>query len=172
MTHPFIRLLPHGHGDPCAVCAGRFDGDKVVDGGVFPGREFVEFRVQDGGGDGPVMPGALVTQHDEPGRTVRMARDPRSGAAVPVTEMHPVICSVCLEVAGREIGLTDATLVASQRDTEREHAETAERSLAEAERELAEVKAGYGVVQQLHKLLGAEQEQTATKSTTKTRSAA
>jgi hypothetical protein len=40
--HPFIRLLDHGYGGVCFVCGHRFDGDRVVDGGTFKGRDFVE----------------------------------------------------------------------------------------------------------------------------------
>ncbi len=147
--HPFIRLLDHGYGGACFV-----DGDKPVHGGTFRGRNFVELKVQ---GDSPVTPGALISQYDEQDQTVRMHRDPLSGIASPVTEMHPVICTVCLQAAHREASLGDTTEIWQERTRERQRADQAERRVHELETELAEVKEGLRLARPLLKVLQSEQ---------------
>lgn len=111
-----------------------------------------------------VQPGALITERDEPGRTVRMHRDPNTGQATPVTEIHPQVCGECIAAIAREIGFSDAALIAAERDAERKRADEAEDKLHKAELELHETKAGYGAAQQFSKILRIEQEHAAKKA--------
>jgi hypothetical protein len=153
-VHPFIRPVdPAGLGERvCHVCGHGPDGDKITADGVIPGRRFCEFRVA---GVDAVDAGRVYTRHDEPGATVTTVRG-ADGSPVAVRHEHMVICQVCLEAAGRIVGLGDVTLADLESDRQRERAEDAERNVARLEAELADVREGARVAGVLSKIFEAE----------------
>jgi hypothetical protein len=151
--HAFIRAIDGPPGRPCWICGQSYEGFHIVGDDRIEPRRFVECRVQ---ADDPVVPAAvLISERDEPGRTVRMHRDPMSGAAQAVTvEEHPVICSECVAAAALQFGMpvtVDYTL-----EAEHERAERAERRAAEAESALELAERGYQTVRALHQLFELE----------------
>jgi hypothetical protein len=126
--HPFIHALSEPPGRPCAVCGHVYEGALIVGDERIESRRFVEFRVQEG--EPVVAPATLIGERHEPGRTVRMHRDPATGAAQAVTvEEHMVLCSDCIVAAVQQLGHSLGSVVEIERD------ELA-RELAESEREL------------------------------------
>src|SRR4051812_2627118 len=104
VQHPFIKPVEVPI-EPCMFCGLRYAGATVIDGEKIETRRYVAFELQLAGGDDGVAAGTVITQRDEPGRTVKLARDPGSGHAVPVYVQHPHVCSDCITSAARVLGL-------------------------------------------------------------------
>jgi len=135
------------------VCGLGADGDRILgDGQVVRGRRFTEFRI---GNADAVDAGRVYTRRDEPGTTATTVRG-ADGSRVAVRHEHMLICSECIKVAARFVGLSDSAVVERELDEQRQRAEKAEATIAERDQAIATLEDGIRVTAALTRILEAE----------------